>query len=177
MTQTRPLLAALAVGGLVFSLAACGGDMLTAPHAPSQPVLERAAVTSSSDLLACPTSISQSASATIGPRGGTLSVGRFAIRIPAHAVDRPTTFVFDVPASQYLEVNIHADGVAHYEFARHATVTLDYSRCGSALPAGFDAWYIDDAGAKLHEMHGHDVRGQQLFVFKTDHLSRYAIAD
>ncbi|HEX6533742.1 MAG TPA: hypothetical protein VF041_04045 [Gemmatimonadaceae bacterium] len=177
MTQTRPLLAALAVGGLVLSLAACGGDMLTAPHAPSQPVLDRAVSATSSDLLACPASTSQSATAVIGPRGGTLSVGRFAIRIPEHAVAQPTTFVFDVPASPYLEVDIHAAGIAHYEFARRATVTLDYSRCGADLSGEFDAWYIDDSGTKLHRMHGHSEPGRQLFVFKTDHLSRYAIAD
>jgi hypothetical protein len=179
MTQTRPLLAALAVGGLVLSLAACGGDMMTAPHAPSQPVLDRAgAQVSSAALLSCPASSSQSATAVIGEHGGTVAVGRFALRIPPHAVRSATAFTFDVPASPYLEVNIHAAGVEHYHFARPVSVTLDYSRCGEDVKhASFDAWYLSETGTMMGRMHGHDAKGQQLFVFETDHLSRYAIAD
>ncbi|HEU4643077.1 MAG TPA: hypothetical protein VFS44_11530 [Gemmatimonadaceae bacterium] len=155
--------------------------MTTAPRA-TQPVLDRAvaaAPTTAPSLLSCPVDTSASASAVIGPRGGTLHVGRFAIAIPRGAVAEPTTFTFDVPASEYLEINVHAAGVAHYFFDRAVTVTIDYSRCGGDVKAkDFDAWYIDsETRSPIAKMHGHAMPRQELFLFRTDHLSRYAIAD
>lgn len=178
MNHTRPLFAALVVGGLALALAACSADTATAPRAV-RPALERAVSSESAALVACPVDTSASASAVIGPRGGAVKVGRFALKVPPHAVAEPTTFTFDVPASPYLEIDVHAAGVAHYEFSRPVSVTIDYSRCGSGMRGmSFDAWYIDSAtGALVAPMHGHNARGAELFVFDTDHLSRYAIAD
>lgn len=183
MKFTRPLSAAVALGGLVLAIAACSSDNITAPATPAsmRAVASRdaAAPTAATGLLACPVDSSASATAVIGPRGGSVSVGRFELSVPPHAVPEPTTFTFDVPASQYLEVDVHVPGLAHYEFARPVHITLDYARCGSDFAARtFDAWYIDSAtSALIAPMRGHDDKGRALLIFSTDHLSRYAIAD
>jgi hypothetical protein len=176
----RPFLT-LVAGGLAIALAACAGDSITAPQAA--PSFNRAAAgapaATSPSLLACPSNRSLSASAVIGRRGGTVSVGHFSMWVPPGAVRTPTRFTFEVPASQYLEVEIHAAGVAHYQFRHPVRVTLDYSRCGRDFQAStLDAWYIDSSTkALLTPMRGAHNRGKHSLVFWTDHLSGYALAE
>jgi len=130
-------------------------------------------------LLSCPVDTSASATAVIGPHGGTVSVGRFSLRLPPHAVEEPTLFTFTVPASQYLEVDIRANNADHFVFNRPATITIDYARCdGNVDRSTLDAWYIDRSSKGLIEaMHGHNALGLDEFVFTTGHLSGYALAD
>ena len=131
-------------------------------------------------LLECAAAPAASASRVITPAGGVVAAGGHAIAIPRVAVTRPTTITMTVPASRYVEVDIKAAGVEHFEFARPVVVTLDYSRCGAAADAiaqSFSAWYLDGATRVfLADMGGVDDRLFRRIFFTTDHLSGYAVA-
>lgn len=131
--------------------------------------------------LACPSSVAQSTSAVIGPRGGVLTIGGSALAVPPGAVPAATNFTFTLPASDLMQVEVHADGVEHYVFKRPVAVTVDYSRCAAAtdaIPQSFGAWYFDPQTRKgLQFMGGVDIRALHRVVFATSHLSGYAISE
>lgn len=178
------------LAGLGVFLAACA-DAPTTAVAPSAPrasvgaainaaVSSPDAVTASptASLLACSAATTDSASAVIGPRGGLVGVAGSTLAVPPGAVPKPTTFTFVVPASPYVQVEIHAANVAHYQFDRPVAVTISYARCDdAALPASqLGAWWIDSATAQqLGVMAGIDDRGHRRVTFITDHLSGYAV--
>ncbi|MFL5576888.1 MAG: hypothetical protein ACJ79S_13055 [Gemmatimonadaceae bacterium] len=164
-------------------LAACS-DAPTAPSA--RPTAVNASVAdpsavaapTSGTLLACPSATTQSATAVIGPRGGVVGVAGSALIVPAHAVRKPTTFTFVVPASPVVQVEIHTAGATHYEFARPVAVSISYARCAAdVLPdAQLGAWWVDGATlARLGVMAGIDDRQHRRVTFITDHLSGYAV--
>jgi hypothetical protein len=175
------------IAGLSGLLAACA-DAPTAATSSSPSV--RAAVnaavagsdavtaSSSATLLSCPSTTADSASAVIGPRGGLVAVQGSALAVPAGAVPKATTFTFVVPASPVVQVEIHAAGTAHYQFARPVAVSISYARCAEAsLPtAPMGAWWIDSATSQqLGVMAGFDDRAHRRVTFITDHLSGYAV--
>jgi hypothetical protein len=180
--------AVLALAALV--LAACS-DASTSPDAAapraSQPQANAALASFSastnsglSPYLVCPSTQTVSASKVIGPRGGILAVNGSAIAIPPGAVPHPTRFTFTIPASDIMQIEVHADGVEHYFFNRRVVITIDYSRCASAVDqrGSLSAWYIDTpTQSPLSWMGGVDDRlGYRLF-FSTDHLSGYAVSE
>ena len=177
--QRGPLSLVVLFGGLIFSVAACSSDLATAPSTPAAVSTLQVRDGWPQSLLYCPSARSMQASATIGRDGGVVGVGGFSMRVPGGAVSDPTRFTLQVPASQYLEVEISAEGQKHYQFQRAVMVTLDYSRCALDLRAGdFSAWYIDsDTKEPLANMGGHDDRGRRRITFFTNHLSGYAIAN
>ena len=127
-------------------------------------------------ILACPSDQTLSATATIGPDGGTLAAGGFLVEFPAGAVRSPETFVLDVPAGPYLELDVRAEGYAHYTFDAPVAVTLDASRCG-LLPPGLQVWNIDEQSKALLEPMGTVVDLLSRTVrFRTSHFSGYTIA-
>jgi hypothetical protein len=127
-------------------------------------------------IIDCPSDASLSATATIGPDGGTLAVGGFRVDFPAGAVQSPQTFVLDIPAGPYLELDVRAEGYAHYWFGAPVTVTLDASRCG-LLPPGLQVWNIDEQSKALLEPMGTVFNLLSRTVrFRTSHFSGYTIA-
>lgn len=139
---------------------------------------ETSAVPSDAQLLVCPATESFTASAIIGREGGTLSAGGATITLPQRAVSRPTLFRMTVPASQYVEVDIVADGKPHFNFDKRVSITLDYSRCGDDVAEqSLAAWHIDPASkALLKQMPGRKGLHERNISFGTDHLSGYALA-
>jgi hypothetical protein len=167
---------------IAITLAAACTDSTTAPgNRVARPQL--AAATDgdfSGQLLACPTDSPLRARRTIGVLGGTIVAGGSSITIPAGAVLEPTQFEVEVPASRYMEVEIHAVGQEHYEFLLPALITIDYSRCASdAIPPGVILTGVhinSDTESILDIMGGvNDLLLEQL-TFPTGHLSGYAIA-
>ena len=178
----------LCAATLLLALAAAGCDRPDAPTAPR--ALAPTAAPSGGligDLLgttvgtvtrlACPTDAERTGSAVVGPEGGALVVDGFRVDFPEGAVPQPETFTMELVAGQYLDVEVHAEGYAHYVFARPVTVTLDLSACGGLLPSGLSAWYIDSqTKALLAPMGGLlDVTARTL-RFQTPHFSGYTIA-
>jgi len=131
-------------------------------------------------LLVCQTAETRAARATIGPEGGTISTRGSAITMPPGAVPTPTEFEFVVPASPYMELEIHAVGMDSYIFDKPATITINYARCpGDAVPpdAKLKGVHIDDVSKQVLEVLGGvpDRVGQKI-SFSTGHLSGYAVA-
>jgi hypothetical protein len=160
--------------------AACA-DLPTQPDTGSSapPRLEEVAP-AHPQLLVCPTSWTQTARETIGPEGGKIGVAGSSITIPPGAVPSPTEFEVVVPASPYMEVEIHPVGMDSYLFAVPATVKISYARCpADAMPtdAALQGVYIDGATNRVLERMGGDAdKVSRKLSFHTWHLSGYAIA-
>jgi hypothetical protein len=130
-------------------------------------------------LLACPASETSSTTEVIDPLGGAVSAAGTTISLPAGAVLAPTTIKVTVPASQYMEVEITANGLASFLFQKPVTISVNYSRCPTNLTDGkaLTAWRIDTQGkALLENMGGSNDAPRRTYIFSTGHLSGYAIA-
>ncbi|MEJ7811208.1 MAG: hypothetical protein WKG32_12415 [Gemmatimonadaceae bacterium] len=180
----RPLTAVLAV---VLALPACG-DLTTPTGGPgierpnlalSTPNDSLAAANSGPQLLVCPTVEDHVERALVGPLGGTLGVRGTSISIPPGAVPEPTLFEIAVPASRFMEVEIHAVASSSYLFRQPATITINYARCpdDAAPPAAvLQGVYIDGAKRVLETMPGNADKVAKKMSFQTNHLSGYAVA-
>ena len=80
-------------------------------------------------LLTCAPAQASTVSGQIGLLGGILSGDGVKVTIPLGAVLSPTQFTVTVPASQYAEVEITANGQDHFQFLRSVIVAIDYSDC------------------------------------------------
>lgn len=128
-------------------------------------------------LLSCATDTTWTVSATVGSEGGEFSRQGHRVKIPAGAVPQPTRFTLTVPASQYAEIDVRADGASHYTFAKPVTVTISYAGCGAA-GGNLTAWYWDAAsGSLIQRMSGVDDPSKKAVTFTTDHFSGYVIAN
>lgn len=168
-----------AAAALALVLAACSGDgFATAP----EPIVQSsviAAADAGPTLLSCPNLRGKSVSRRIGPTGGALTIAGTKMIVPAGAVRAETEFVMSIPASEYLEIDIVADGREHFEFERPVTIRVNYAHCRSdeADLASLSAWHVDDATRDfLQGMESVDDKRGRKVTFETDHLSRYAIA-
>jgi hypothetical protein len=86
-------------------------------------------------LLKCSALPAASASRTIGPDGGTLTVGPHVLRIPAGALDRPTTITGTLDTGRGVNgIRFQPEGL---QFNSSAYLTMSYANCnllGSLLP-------------------------------------------
>lgn len=156
-------------------------DVATSPTGAGRPTAAaRFDTQSSPQLLLCATTQTQQVTGVIGLLGGVLSLGATQVAIPAGAVLQPTLFEIDIPASQYMEVDIHAVGLSTFIFQQPVNITIDYSRCNpSAVPAGaqLEGAYIDtQTYAVLQQMGGINDTIARSITFPTGHLSGYAVA-
>ncbi len=162
-----------------IAVAACA-DLPTDPggHGPGRLPAATAELTAAeSQLVVCPTAETRRARATVGPEGGYVSARGSSITIPPGAVSEPTLFEVVVPASRYMEIEIHAAGMDSYVFATPATITINFARCpGDAIPPGsvLEGVYIDDVNQVLEHMGGQS--SSHKLSFQTGHLSGYAVA-
>ena len=130
-------------------------------------------------LASCPTTVSRTTQALIGPLGGTLSLAGTTIGIPSGALSAPTLITLTIPASPYMEIDVRANDLLSFVFNKPIGVRVDYSRCTD--PA-FDTerlsvWHIDaQSKALLENMGGTDNKSANTIDFTTGHLSNYAIA-
>jgi hypothetical protein len=161
--------------------AACSGG-----RSPSARITEPSALAPSrwnstgASLLECPSNTALTATGIIGPLGGVLATGYTLVIIPPKAVLTPTSFTLTVPASKYVEIEVHAAGTDHFVFATPVTVVIAYGRCNRADIEGsrLSAWNIDPVTkALLERMLSVDDRLTQTITFSTIHFSGYAVAD
>jgi hypothetical protein len=131
-------------------------------------------------LLVCPTSQTLSASGVIGVLGGVLEVGGHRVVMPAQAVLRPTRFTLTVPASDYMEISVVADGFPGYTFLQPVVVSISYDRCDRADLNGRElrTFYIDSRSKSvLEDMGGVDDKVARRVTFATAHFSGYAVGE
>ena len=130
--------------------------------------------------LYCPTSTSASTTAEIGPLGGVISVAGTSINVPLGALLNTVTMTVTVPASNYMEIEIHVEGVDHFLFELPTTVTVSYARCSGVwlLTPPLTAWYINsDTKALIAPMPSVDNRLLRTVTFTTDHLTGFILAN
>ena len=167
--------AALAVATAI--IASCA-EPVTSTLQPVETYL--AHQSSGATLVECPVDQTTTASGLITPLGGVVSAGGTSISVPAGAVLVPTTITLTIPASNYMEIDIKADGAEHFNFQLPVSISVDYSRCTrtNINKGPLSVWYIDSATkALLESMGGVDDKAARKVTFSTDHLSGYAIAN
>ena len=130
-------------------------------------------------LVACPTNVTQTTQAVIGPLGGVVSLGGTTVAIPSGALSAPTLITLTIPASQYMEIDVRANDLLSFVFNKPIGVRLDYSRCTNPVlsTATLSVWHIHtETKALLENMGGTDNKAGRFIDFTTGHLSNYAIA-
>ena len=83
-------------------------------------------------------------------------------------------------ATSRVEVEAHAIGYEHYQFAAPVTITVDYARCGEMDDADrpLRAWYVDGSSTTaLEDMGGVADRDARTLTFRTPHFSVYMLAE
>jgi len=156
----RKFAATLAVAVLAFSTS-CNWD-LSSPSAT---------------LAVCPSDSTQSTSDLLGVLGGTVSLAGTSVLVPAGALLSSTNIALTLPASQYMEIGVTANG-GHFLFQQPIAITIDYSRCSADIQAKtLSVWNIDpDTHQLLQNMGGIDNKLTHQITFTTIHLSGYALA-
>lgn len=130
-------------------------------------------------LVECPTDSTVAATGTIGALGGTVEAAGSRITLPTGAVRQPTDITVRVPTSNYMEIEIRANGRADFEFHEPVTVAIDYGRCtrSNIDKDPLSAWEIDpETKALIENLGGSDDKDARIVEFSTGHLSAYAVA-
>ena len=163
--------------GLVLS----GGVLACSEPQDDGAALDPAFATSvSPTLVECPSDASYETVGEILPVGGTVALRGHSVDVPLGALLAPTQIELAEPASQYMLVDLGANGQDHYQFHAPLTVTISYARCGRSNidKAPLSVWLVDPAtGALLQNMGGVDDKASRTVTFTTDHFSGYAIAN
>ena len=139
MKRTHVLSVLVLAGAL--SLASCSSlEEPTAPgdEAPSALLAGDGLLGTSigSGLLACNPLPYAANSATIGPAGGSLTVGPHTLTVPAGALTTPVLISAEAPVGTVNSVRFGPEGL-QFAAGKPATLTLSYANCpllGSLLP-------------------------------------------
>src|SRR5436309_1832892 len=173
MVHLRARSAGIAALGLAISVAAC--DAPTAPKSRAPGASASVSASSSQSLMYCPSDTTLVVRETFRPGvPGSFSIGGTRIEVPGDAVAAPVQLVLTIPASQYMQVDIHANGFDHYVFQTPILVSIDYARCAGNLSAAStrSVWYIDNSTLNgLENMGGSDEPSSNRITFYTNHLS------
>jgi hypothetical protein len=111
------------------------------------------------------------ASAVIGPEGGTLAIGRHQLIVPAGALSEATLITGTVPADSSATVTFEPSGLT---FESPAVLVLSVKGCD--YPA-YDPTviYIDDGGRPLEELPSVFDRARQELTTPIHHFSGYQV--
>lgn len=172
MENSRPGLLALIAA---LALGACSED--TATTASLEPSLSQS---SNPELVECPSDVTYSTTGDVLPTGGSVALRGHEVAVPFGAVLLPTQIGLAEPASQFMQVDLSANGQEHFQFRAPLTITISYARCTRAnIDKGpLSVWLIDEStGALLQNMGGVDDKQARTITFQTDHFSGYAIAN
>lgn len=178
--KRTPVLSVLVLAG-ALSLASCSSlEEPTAPgdEAPSALLAGNGLLGTSlgSGLLACNPLPYAADSATIGPAGGTLTVGPHTLTVPAGALATPVLITADAPVGTVNSVRFGPEGL-QFAAGQHATLTLSYANCpllGSLLPKRIA--YTTDLLSILSYVISVDDLVHRRVSGSLEHFSRYAVA-
>jgi hypothetical protein len=160
----RPRRWRAALGALLLLSGSC--IFWKPPTEPPQPTLA-----------VCPISETRSVLDVIGLLGGTLSLNGSSVVLPLGAVLEPTSMGLTIPASQYMEIRVTANG-GHFLFEKPISITIDYSRCSAEIQnKTLKVWEIDPISKEmLEDMGGIDNKLLHQITITSIHLSGFAIA-
>lgn len=108
----------------------------------------------------------------IGPEGGSIGHGGHRLDVPPGALERASRFLFVVPASEYLEVEITME--PRQGFRTPAPLTLNYAHCPSLPKEERFIARLGGGGEPVERLASRD-NGQKVTA-ALDRLSGYAVA-
>jgi hypothetical protein len=125
-------------------------------------------------MLRCTPLAADSVTQTIGPAGGTLTVGPHQLSVPAGALLVPTTITAVAPSDTVNEVRFQPEGLV---FLRSPTLRMSYANCdglGALVPK--QIVYASDALDILEYLVSNDDVLSQQVTAPLQHFSVYAVA-
>ena len=168
----RPLVAAVVAAALI--LASCGQDR-SSPTGPLAPAADsRGRAIESVWLLSCNPLTADSATQTIGPSGGTISVGPHRLDVPPGALVSPVAITAIMPSDTISRVRMFPEGL---QFARPATLEMSYAHClGAWIPVPRRIVYLDLDLNVLEILESLTDVFERKVSTRLDHFSDYAVA-
>jgi hypothetical protein len=164
--------------GVLLVGVGCGSEG-DSPLAPSSAAPQAAIIPSliptvvgSVDLLTCKVLPYASGSATIGPEGGTVQVGKNTLVVPQGALSQRVTIKAERVSGTANSIRFSPEGL---KFSRPARLTMSYDNCLLALPTKRIV-YTDESLKVLQILLSIDLRLNRTVSAPIDHFSRYAIA-
>jgi hypothetical protein len=188
----RPISSVLVALALVLTVASCSDDAPTAPTAVApvsgdsanllglipipilDPILDPVLNPLVDGLLACPVYSTSSASRTIGPDGGVLTVGRHSLVVPRGALSSSVRITATVPAGKHTMIHFEPEGL---QFAKPTALTMSYSHCGLLGWLTPAIVYVDDDRNILEILPSLGNIFTRTVSSPLDHFSNYALAD
>ena len=125
----------------------------------------------SGQLLACSRREQRFGMAIIGPSGGTLTIGRDRLIVPAGALLAPTFITATIPADTIASIHFEPEGL---QFKKPAGLVLDAEGC-SALSEHPSILYLDDDGNILERIDATFSNWWHTVAAPINHFSVYAI--
>jgi hypothetical protein len=113
----------------------------------------------------------RTASAVIGPEGGTLRIGRHRLIVPAGALRERTLITGTVPGDSSATVLFEPSGL---KFKAPAILVVSVSGC-EAPPVDPSVIYIDDAGRPVEELPSVFDRTREEVTAPIHHFSGYQV--
>jgi hypothetical protein len=142
------------------------------PSAPSEAVARPPIVASTAELLVCEPQQYTVAKQTIGPDGGSLTIGRHRLEIPRGALASKVTITGEQVSDSVNSVRLSPDGL---RFAKPARLTLSYRNCTSAASPKRVAYTSELL--ELRELPpSEDYPKYEYVTGAIGHFSRYAVA-
>ena len=124
------------------------------------------------ELLACEAQQYVVAEKTIGPNGGSLSIGRHKLEIPRGALASDVRIMGEQVTGSVNSVRLSPEGL---RFAKPVRLILDYRNCASVKLLKRLA-YTDENLKVLEVLRSLDLFGAKTVTAPIDHFSRYAVA-
>jgi hypothetical protein len=147
-------------------------DELTAPFAKRGPrPMALWGISRGKNKLNCLQAGPQTASAFIGPEGGTLHIGRHQLIVPAGALSHATLITGSVPSDGSATIAFEPSGL---KFNVPATLVFSVKGC-DAPAADPSVMYIDDAGRPLEEWPAVFDREREEVTAPILHFSGYQV--
>jgi hypothetical protein len=170
---THPFLRHTLMGAALLAVLSCerSSPLGVESKAPNADLLGWAP---SGALLRCSPLPADSVTQTIGPDGGTLSVGSHRLTIPAGALAAPVTITAIAPSDTVNQVRFFPEGLT---FASTALLTMSYANCGllyGLVPKQI-AYTTDDLRIRAL-LPSIDDFWRQRVTARLQHFSTYAIA-
>lgn len=174
MRSARQVTAALLVAVAAFTISCSDRATPTAPVTRPQADLI-GGLLQATGLLKCSPLPYDSATAVIGPLGGSIAVGPHMLVIPYGALSAPTTITATLPQGQGVNaVRFQPEGL---QFARPASLTMSYANCnllGLLVPKHIA--YTTDALQILSYLLSIDNLLTKRVTGQVNHFSEYVVA-
>ena len=177
MSSWNRWLLGLVAGGVLLVGVGCSSE--ESPASPSSDAPQAAIISStvgsvlnSVDLLTCRPLPYASGTATVGPEGGTVRVGKTTLVVPRGALTNQVTITAEQMHGSVNSIRFSPEGL---RFARPAVLTMSYDNCLLALPTKRIV-YTTEGLRVLELLRTLDLRLSRTVSAPIDHFSRYAIA-